>query len=169
MTHEVSELSHWVAVSQSDGRAITIVADEGQRARLAERFDLVRVDALEAKVMIGTDGAAITATGRMTAKIVQSCAVSGEDLAARIDEPIALRFVAEADARDEEIELEEDDLDEIAYAGDRFDLGEAVAQSLALAIDPFATGPEAERIRREVGLSEPEKENPFAALKGLKG
>ena len=60
------------------------------------------------------------------------------------------------------------DCDEITYSGDRFDVGEAVAQSLALAIDPFATGPEADRIRTEVGLEEPEKENPFAALKGLK-
>lgn len=169
MTHEVAELSRWIAVSQSDGREIAIVADAAERERLAERFDLVRVDALEATVTIGKDGAAITATGRMTAAIVQSCAVSGEDLPASIDEPIALRFVTEADARDEEIELEAGDLDEIAYAGDRFDLGEALAQSLALAIDPFATGPEAERIRREVGLREPEMENPFAALRGLKG
>ncbi len=70
-------------------------------------------------------------------------------------------------APDEEIELEESELDEIPYEGDRFDLGEAVAQSLALAIDPFACGPDADRVRQEVGLAEPEKENPFAKLKGL--
>ena len=43
----------------------------------------------------------------------------------------------------------------------------AVAQSLALAIDPFATGPDADRVRKEVGLEEPARENPFAKLKGL--
>ncbi|WP_066560698.1 YceD family protein [Croceicoccus bisphenolivorans] len=169
MTHELSELSRWVAVRQSEGREIEVIADAAERERLAERFDLVRVDSLEAKVLIGKDGAAITANGRLTASFVQSCAVSGEDLPAEIDEPLALRFVpgtVEA-APDEEIELEAGDCDEIYFEGDRFDIGEAVAQSLALAIDPFATGPEAERIRREVGLAEPQKENPFAALKGL--
>lgn len=168
MTHELSELSRWVAVRQCEGREVEVIANEAERARLAERFDLVRVESLEARFLIGRDGATITATGRMRASIVQSCAVSGEDLPARIDEPLALRFVAEPTAGDDEIELEADELDEITYEGDRFDLGEAVAQSLALAIDPFATGPEADRVRREVGLDEPERENPFAALKGLK-
>lgn len=167
MTHELSELSRWVAVRQCEGRQVEVIANEAERARLAERFDLVRVESLEARFLIGRDGAAITATGRMRASIVQSCAVSGEDLPARIDEPLALRFVAEPTAGDDEIELEADELDEITYEGDRFDLGEAVAQSLALAIDPFATGPEADRVRREVGLDQPERENPFAALKGL--
>lgn len=168
MTHELSELSRWVAVRQSENREIEVIADEAERSRLAERFDLVSVDSLEARVVIGKDGDAYTANGRLIASIVQSCAVSGEDLPAKIDEPLALRFVQEGAATDEEIELEEADCDEMTFTGDRFDLGEAVAQSLALAIDPFATGPDADRVRREVGLEEPEKKNPFAALKGLK-
>lgn len=168
MTHELSELSRWIAVRQSEGREIEIVADEAERMRLAERFDLVSVDSLEAQVLLGRDGTAITAKGRLTATIVQSCAVSGDDLPAKIDEPISLRFVPAQSDLDEEIELNEQDCDEIAYDGDRFDLGEAVAQSLALAIDPFATGPKADLVRKEVGLEEPERENPFAALKGLK-
>ena len=40
-----------------------------------------------------------------------------------------------------------DECDEIGYSGTIFDIGEAVAQSLALAIDPFATGPQAEAAR----------------------
>ena len=85
------------------------------------------------------------------------------------EEELTLRFVPQGShAPDEELELSEDDCDEIEYAGSVIDLGEAVAQSLALAIDPFATGPDAERVRKEVGLDEPERENPFAALKGLK-
>jgi len=167
MTHEVSELSRWVAVRQSVNRDVEVIADEAERARLAERFNLVRVDMLEAKVLIGKDGEAYTADGRLKARIVQSCAVSGEDLAVRIDEPLSLRFLAETADMDDEIELAENDCDEIFFSGDRFDLGEAVAQSLALAIDPFATGPEADRVRKQVGLEEPEKENPFAALRAL--
>ena len=171
MTHELSELSRWIAVRQCEGRTVEVVADAAECERLAERFDLVSVDSLEAEAVLGRDGNAITAQGRLRAAIVQSCAVSGEDLPAMIDEPLALRFVADAAVApaspDEEVELDAEDCDEIVYSGDRFDLGEAVAQSLALAIDPFATGPQAERIRKEVGLEEPGRENPFAALKGL--
>ena len=46
---------------------------------------------------------------------------------------------------DEEVELEADDCDEIEFDGTQFDLGEALAQSLALAIDPFLTGNPVER------------------------
>ena len=69
---------------------------------------------------------------------------------------------------EEELELEEDDLDEIPFEGHTIDLGEAVAQSLALAIDPYATGPQADRVRKEVGLSDETANGPFAALAALK-
>ena len=72
----------------------------------------------------------------------------------RSREPVTFRFVPRTRRHtpDEEIELDADDCDEIEYAGSHFDLGEAVAQSLALAIDPFLDGPEAEEARRKVGL-----------------
>jgi len=66
------------------------------------------------------------------------------------------------------VELDAEDLDEIEYEGSSFDLGEAVAQSLALAIDPFATGPGAEEARRRAGLMGEGEAGPFAALKGMK-
>lgn len=146
-----------------------IEADAQERQALARRFGLVSVDRLEANLALSVDGAAINATGRMRADIIQSCAISGEDLPIRIDEPIALRFVPEASRRpDEEVELSEEDCDEIEYAGNQFDLGEAVAQSLALAIDPFATGPDADRVRKEKGLLDEDASGPFAALAALK-
>ncbi len=49
-----------------------------------------------------------------------------------------------------------------------FDLGEAVAQSLALAIDPYAVGPSAEQARKDAGLGDEAASGPFAALAGLK-
>ena len=109
------------------------------------------------------------ATGRLRADIVQSCAVSGEDLPVGIDEPLALRFVPETDhPPEQDSELDPGPWDEIEYAGESFDLGEAVAQTLALAIDPFAIGPEAERARREAGLLDEAATGPFAALAALK-
>lgn len=164
-----SELARWIAVRQCDGRTTEIVANENERAALAERFSLVSIDSLSATLTLSRDGDKINASGRLQAAIVQSCAVSGDDLPANIDEQLDLLFVpARNDFRpDDEIELEESELDELAYEGERFDLGEAVAQSLVLAIDPFACGPDADRVRQEVGLAEPERENPFAKLKGL--
>lgn len=147
---------------------VRLVADEAERKALAARFDLVAIDRLEAVVSLAADGNAMVAEGSLAAEIVQSCAVTGDDLPVAISEPLALRFVPEPVVEEEEVELEPKALDEIPYAGTAFDLGEAVAQSLALAIDPFATGPDAERARREQALADEEPSGPFAALAGLK-
>ena len=69
---------------------------------------------------------------------------------------------------EEELELEATDLDEIPFDDHTFDLGEAVAQSLALAIDPYPVGPNAERVRKETGLLDEGAAGPFAALAALK-
>ena len=66
------------------------------------------------------------------------------------------RFVPEGEPSDEpdiEIELDADELDEIEFSGESFDLGEAVAQSLGLAIDPYAEGPNADAARKEAGIT----------------
>lgn len=157
-------------VRQLDHRAVTLVADALERAALAERFGLVRIDRLEAEMAIEREGEALSASGTLTADYVQSCAVSGEDLPVAVREPIALRFVpaTTGHAPDEEVELDAEELDEIEFSGTMVDLGEAVAQSLALAIDPFATGPGADEARRRAGLIDEGAAGPFAALKDLK-
>lgn len=162
------EFSRPVDVRQIGEKPIQLVANADERAALARRFALVRIDRLEAEVDLAVDGQSVDAKGRLLAEIVQSCAVSGEDLPVVIDEPLAVRFVPEAPTTAEEIELEESQLDEIAFNGQVFDLGEAVAQSLALAIDPYAVGPEADQARRKAGLLDEAASGPFAALAALK-
>ncbi|WP_374408515.1 DUF177 domain-containing protein [Pelagerythrobacter sp.] len=149
-----------------------ITAGAGERAALAERFGVVAVERLAAEISLEREGDEVAATGRIEADITHTCGVSGEDFPVRIEEPIALRFVPEI-ARgpgDEEIELEAGDLDEIEYAGDTFDLGEAIAQTLGLAIDPYAEGPNADAARQEAGLaSDDTPSGPLAeALRALK-
>lgn len=154
---------------------VSLEADEAERAALARRFGLTSIGKLAANLSLEAEGEEIAAKGVMTAQWVQSCAVSGDDLPVSIEEEITLRFVPaaalEASQEDEEIELEEDELDEMGYEGTSFDLGEAVAQSLALAIDPYAQGPEADTARQRHGLvEEGEADGPLAeALKGLRG
>ena len=161
------EFSRLVDVRQVTPKPISIEATADERKALARRFGIVAVHQLQATVRLERAGEAVLARGQLSASIVQSCAVSGEDLPVRIDEPLALRFVPAIELEDEEIELDAEDLDEIPFEGDEFDLGEAVAQSLALSIDPYAAGSEAERVRKEI-LSDAAASGPFAALAALK-
>jgi uncharacterized metal-binding protein YceD (DUF177 family) len=164
------EFSYPVSIRQVDARTHHLEASPEECAALAARFGLVAVHRLTADIALERDGEAVDASGTVEAEIVQSCAVTGDDLPVSIREEVAFRFVPETRhaTPDEEIELEEADLDEIPYAGEMFDLGEAVAQSLALAIDPYATGPGADAARKEAGLLDEGDAGPFAALKALK-
>jgi uncharacterized metal-binding protein YceD (DUF177 family) len=157
-------------VRQCEGKAAHIEADAAERAALAKRFGIVRIDRLEADVVLHRKDRVVEATGTVSADIVQPCAVSAEDLPVAVEEPLAIRFVPEVRiyAPDEEIELSNEDRDEIEYNGSHLDLGEAVAQTLALAIDPFAVGPEAEEARKRPEFNGAAAPGPFAALKNLK-
>ena len=161
------EFSRPVDVRQAGGRQLRLEASEAERAALAARFALVRIERLEAEISLERKGLAVDATGRLVAAWVQSCAVSAEDLPVAIDEEIAFRFVpaSEAHRPDEELEIDVEDCDEIEYSGTRIDIGEAVAQSLGLAIDPYAVGPQAGTVRSRLGGAE--ESGPFAVLKGL--
>ena len=164
-----AEFSRPLDVRQVEGLTLRLTASEAECAALAVRFELVRIERLEAEVTLTRDGRAVAASGTFSADIVQSCAVSAEDLATAIRQPLVLRFVPAGSHRpDDELELDVNALDDIEYTGCEFDIGEAVAQSLALAIDPFATGPDAEKTRR-AGLLGKSEAGPFAALKGLVG
>ena len=133
---------------------LSVTANAAERAALAERFDIRAIESLSADIAFDTDGDDIHATGRLTADMIQTCAVSGDDFPTRIDEPLDLRFVpaGSIETSDEEIELALGDADEIEFDGDSFDLGEALAQSLGLAIDPYAEGPNADAARKEAGI-----------------
>lgn len=153
------------------GRALSIMAEEGERAALAERFGLIALDALSADAMLRREGDLVFAEGRVKASVAQACVASGAPVPAEIDEAFSLRFVPEGQETAEEIELDAEDFDMIDYAGGAIDLGEAVAETLALSLDPFPRAPDADEVLKEAGvLSEDEVvTGPFAALKELKG
>lgn len=162
------EFSRPIDLRNITPQPIELEATPEEREALAARFGLVAIAHLEAKLTLHRDGDKVEAEGHMLADIVQSCAVSGDDLPVAVDESLAFCFVPETAIEEEEVELEKDELDEISYSGGSLDLGEAVAQSLALAIDPYATGPEADRVRKEAGITDEAASGPFAALAALK-
>lgn len=154
----------------SQARAVAIEADEAERVALAARFDLIAVDRLQATVELIRDGDTIDTMGRLSADVVQSCVASAEPVLAHIDETFQLRFVPDAmfESAAEEVELSENDCDVVGYSGATIDLGEAVAETLALALDPFPRSPNADAALREAGVLDEEDAGPFSALKALK-
>jgi len=151
-----------------DARTIDIDADAQERAALAKRFDLIGIEKLTGKFTIRRDAAGIVAEGRVQAEVTQACSITGDPLPATVDEPVALRFVAEEDSGQDEIELGDSDIDVIPYDGGTIDLGEVAAETMALALDPFPRGPNAEVVLKEAGVLSEEQAGPFGALAGLK-
>lgn len=161
-----AEFSRRIPLAKLSTRAqpFRLEADAETRSALAKRFDLVSIDRLEADLEAARSGGAAIVTGRLIADVVQSCVVSGEPVPAKVDEALDLRF-EEAPSEDD-LELEEGALDVLHIEDDAIDLGEAVAQSLFLALEPYPRADAAtlERVRLHL-LSEEEAEATAAAQK----
>lgn len=150
-------------------RAIAIAANAGECAALARRFDLIAVERIAAELSAQREGDAVLVSGRVTARVVQRCVVTDAPIPAAIDEAVALRFVPEmATPGPDEIELAADALDVIPYAGDAIDLGEAAAETMALALDPFPRSPGAAEALSAAGVVSEEAAGPFGALAALR-
>ena len=162
------ELSRLVKPRALPPGDLDIEADEAERAALAARFGITALNAFSARVSFAPKGEAVLARGNLAATVEQPCAVSREDFTYEVAEEFELRFVPAGERAehepDEEFELAADGLDEIEYGGEAFDIGEAIAQELRLAIDPYREGPDADRIRAEKGIESDEDKTPSGPL-----
>jgi uncharacterized metal-binding protein YceD (DUF177 family) len=153
-------------------RQVEIEADEPERRALAERFGLVAIDRLEAQAALSRHDETVTAAGSLRAAVTQSCVATGEPVAEQVDAPFRIEFRAHPAGADDEVELDESELDTIFYDGASIDLGEAVAETLSLGLDPYPRVPGADEALREAGVKDEEQaareSSPFAALQGLK-
>ena len=149
---------------------VTIEADESERAALAKRFDLVAIARLTAEAALSRKGDAIRASGTVAGAVTQSCVASGEPVGAQIEAPFELVFrpQPEAASPDEEVELGEQELDTVFYEGGAVDIGEAVAETLFLNLDPYPRAPGAGDALSAAGVKSEEEAGPFAALAGLR-
>ena len=151
-----------------------LTARPTERAALAERFGLLTLDRLTATLALRLGAAGIDVDGQFEAAGTQPCAISGEPVPFALTKPVALQYrAALPDA--EEVELSETDLDILPLDNGAIDLGEAVAQSLGLALDSYPRAPaelraEAARfiISEEEAAARAEAAkaaaNPFSAL-----
>jgi uncharacterized metal-binding protein YceD (DUF177 family) len=156
-------------------RGVAIDASEGERTALAARFGLEAIHALAAEAVLTRDGETVVARGRVTASVVQSCVATGEPVPEDVAEDFAIEFrpQVQADSSEEEIELSEGELDVVFYDAAAVDLGEAVAETVSLALDPFPRSAKADEVLREAGVKSEEEAkaeaSPFAGLAALKG
>lgn len=164
------DFGHHVRFDQiRDGQRIDLVADEEERRAVAGRIGLAGLERLEAHAVLARTGDVVRARGRIAAALEQNCVVTGEPVAAHVDEPFDIAFVpAPEGAPDEELELGESDCDAVFHDGAAIDLGSAIADTLALAIDPYPRSAGAEAALKDAGVLTEEQAGPFAALAQLK-
>jgi uncharacterized metal-binding protein YceD (DUF177 family) len=146
-----------------EGRVERIEAGEAERAALARRYGIPAVGSLSAEVTLRPEpGGAVRATGHLSAEVTQSCVVTLDPVEQRVEEPVDLRFLPSgADPVDDP-----EGPDEIPMRGGVLDLGEAVAEQVALALDLYPRAEGAELPAEGAGADRPA--SPFAALEALR-
>jgi len=152
-------------------RPVSISAEEGERTSLARRFGLQGIAQLEADAELTCHGEIVRASGSLSAEVTQSCVATGAPVPARVEESFRIEFRPEpagGGSADEELELSEGELDVVFYDGASVDLGEAVAETLSLALDPYPRCPEADRVLAEAGVQREGEEARAGPLAGLK-
>jgi uncharacterized metal-binding protein YceD (DUF177 family) len=167
----VSDFDHRLPLDQiRDGDRIDLSAGESECSAIADRLGLLRLDRLEAHAVLSRDGQKVRATGRIKASLEQPCVATGDPVPAHVDEPFDLIFLPEprAGRADEEVELGADELDTMFHDGSTIELGSAIVDSLALALDPYPRSAGADAALKEAGVLSEEEAGPFAALAALK-
>jgi len=157
-----------------------ISAKDDERAALAQRFGLQALDRLSATLAVRrVSDDMFHVSGRLSAAVVQQCVVTLEPLPASIDEPVAVTFVKskvaapKGKAAAAEVAEGLEDEGPEPMQGDFIDLGEAVAQQLALSLNPYPRAPGASLEAVLPGgpaaeKGEEKRPSPFAVLETLR-
>ena len=146
-----------------EGRAEHLEATPEERAALAERLGLIGLDALTADLTLApAPGGVLRARGTLRGQVVQACVVTLDPVPQTVEEPLDWRILPPGEEPSDELDEGPDEIE--SEPDGTVDLGEATAQSLALALDPYPRAPGAELpdAARDAASS------PFAALRGLK-
>jgi uncharacterized metal-binding protein YceD (DUF177 family) len=161
----------------ADGEAFQFEANDDERAALARRFELVYLPSLKAegRIVASDHGRRVRVEGTLRAEVVQSCVVTLEPVPATVEDHFMRTYTSSpADIEQETIvDIDSDDPPDLIVGG-IVDVGEAVAEALGLALDPYPRVPGAE-LAISIEEDEPnvtkrpenEGESPFRALKGL--
>ncbi len=152
-------------------REIEATADE--REALAERLGLLSVESLTATLHLRrlAGRPLVRVNGGFVAEVVQSCVVTLEPVTSRLEGNVVRCYtLAPAEVATEReilVDLDEEEPPEPVPAGG-IDLGEVVAEQLALEIDPYPRTEGARLERAEWGGGAEERDSPFQVLGTLK-
>jgi uncharacterized metal-binding protein YceD (DUF177 family) len=171
------EFSRAVAVADLTGGEVRVEAGADEREALARRMELVALDGLDATVRLVVEegGRVVRLRGTLRAEVTQSCVVTLEPVRSRIEAPIERQYVvAEGPGMAAAVDIAPDGEEPPEPLVDgTVDLGEAVAEQLALEIDPFPRIPGATFDGYANGAADAgsgtEPSGPFAALAEIKG
>jgi uncharacterized metal-binding protein YceD (DUF177 family) len=141
-----------------------IEASPAERAALARRFGILGIDSLGARVRLAPVARGVRLDAEFEAEVVQECVVTLEPVRSVVVEQFSIIYGEPSTAEAQPIG-EDDDLVE-PLPGNELDIGEAVAQQLSLALDPYPRLPGAEF--PEEAREAPSDDHPFAALAKLR-
>jgi uncharacterized metal-binding protein YceD (DUF177 family) len=149
-----------------------VTADPGELTELAEVMKLPAIHSLTAQLSVSRwRGQGFMVKGHLASELEQVCVVTLEAFRARVEDEIVRYFLPRGELKfDEAAMVEEGDAD--LFEDGMIDLGEVVAESLALALDPYPrrSGVEFEDIEI-AGPEAPKRSDPtspFAALAQLR-
>jgi len=124
-----------------EGLSVVVEATEAERIALAKRLGLPAVHALSCQFDLrGLPGETVAAAGYLSAQLAQVCVVSLDEFEAAVEERFVIHFVPQGRLSDDP---DPGSPDEIPYSRGEIDLGEAAAEQLALALDPYPRRPDA--------------------------
>lgn len=150
---------------------LEVVADDGERRALAERFGIMGVESLVARIGLKpvSGSRMVQLEGRIEAEVSQACVVTLDPVSQHVDEAFSLTYAPpEATEHREDISFSYEEADPPEPIVDGvIDVGEAVAEHLALALDPFPRRADAE-FTPVADAEDEARPNPFATLGRLK-
>lgn len=166
MKPPVPEFSRPLTVDRvpKGGGTERLVADTKELAALARRLSLPAIHALSADLKAEPwRGGGLKLEGRLTADLEQVSVVSLEAFRRKVEFPVLRYFLSAAAAA----HAEGEDIDAIEDGS--IDMGEVVAETLGLELDPYPRKEGEEFAAAADSAAEPaEKASPFAVLSGLK-
>ena len=151
----------------ASGKKLNIVANDEELAFLTERFKIPAVTSFRAEVALERGaGGQIRLSGRFHGTVVQVCGVTLEEFEQPVDDTVDIVFCEEqrASPKEKEYVVEMQEAFEPIENG-KIPVGEILTECFSLAIDPFPRKKDAQFAFEN---DAPERENPFAALAGLK-
>jgi uncharacterized metal-binding protein YceD (DUF177 family) len=135
----LAEFSRPVAVLRLGTEAMTyrINATGEECAALARRFDLVSLEHFAAEVTLSRHGGEVRLAAEIVADVVQLCCLTLEPFASNLIDRSTVLYRRKPPPAD--LGVDEEDYE--VLVGDEIDIGEAAAQQLSLALDPFPRAP----------------------------